>query len=338
MNNQHNLLDVIVAQKAQAVDGPKPKSYICVETMKHFVETGHLLDVPKELIPHGVVEKETTVMFSDTGVGKTILSMQWSIKMAEMGKRVIYVNFELSQQQVAQRYPSKKIPDSLFIANIDYSEMKDVNDQSAILVEIEQLALKYGAEVIVIDNLTNLCINSKDGAEAGNLMLQLIRLRMTHGWTMLILAHVPKRKASDPLSLNDLAGSKMISNMADNVIGFNKSKRGKSIRYMIQLKYRSFPIELDSNNVQELNLEMSDGYLHFEYGGNSEERSHLPRSRDEKAELERDIVKELKEPNGLSYRDIADKLDTSLSNVQRVAQKHNLNRGGNKKKGDEAKN
>lgn len=338
MNNQLNQLDVTVVQEAQAVIEQKTKSFIKVQGFGNFVKIGLQMDAPKELVRHVLVEKETTVFFGDTGAGKTIQSTQWAIMMAEEGKRVIYVNFELSQQQVAQRYPSKKIPDSLFIANIDYSEMKDVNDQSAILVEIEQMALKYGAEVIVIDNLTNLCINSKDGAEAGNLMLQLIRLRMTHGWTMLILAHVPKRKASDPLSLNDLAGSKMISNMADNVIGFNKSKQGKSIRYMIQLKYRSFPIELDSNNVQELNLEMSDGYLHFEYGGNSEERSHLPRSRDEKAELERDIVKELKEPNGLSYRDIADKLDTSLSNVQRVAQKHNLNRGGNKKKGDEAKN
>lgn len=94
------------------------------------------------------------------------------------------------------------------------------------------------------------------------------------------------------------------------------------------------PIELDYKNVQELTLKMSDGYLHFEYGGYDEERVHLPRSRDEKAELECDIIKELKEPNGLSYRDIADKLGTSLGTVQRTAKDHGLSRGGNKSKGE----
>lgn len=148
---------------------------------------------------------------------------------------------------------------------------------------------------------------------------------------MLILAHVPKRKPSDPLSLNDLAGSKILSNLADNVVGLNKSKLGSDKRYIIQLKYRSFPIELDYTNVQELTLKMSDGYLHFEYGDFEEERIHLPRSRDEKAELERDIIKELKQPNGLSYREIADKLGTSLGTVQRTAKDHGLSRNAKSK-------
>lgn len=38
------------------------------------------------------------------------------------------------------------------------------------------------------------------------------------------------------------------------------------MRYLIQLKYRSLPIELDFKNVQELTLTSSDGWLHFEYG------------------------------------------------------------------------
>ena len=48
----------------------------------------------------------------------------------------------------------------------------------------------------------------------------------------------------------------------------------------------------------------------------------------ERAELERDIIRELKQPNGSSYRDIADKLGTSSSMVQRVAKSNGLNRKG----------
>ena len=333
MSNQLEQLDAIVAQASLSAEMPKPTSFIRVEPFGNFVKVGLMMEEPKELIPHVVVEHETTILFGDTGLGKSTFSMQMAIEMAAAGKKVLYVNFELSQQQFSKKYPEKAIPETLYIANIDYTLMHDVTDQSSILAEIEKLALEYETSVIIIDNFTNLCINAKEGSEAGQVMLSLISLRMTHDWTMLILAHVPKRKAGDPLSLNDLAGSKILSNLADNVVGLNKSKQGKDKRYLIQLKYRSMPIELDYKNVQELTLMMSEGYLHFEYGGYDEERAHLPRSRDEKAELEADIVKELKQLNGLSYRDIADKLGTSLGTVQRVAKGHGLSRGGDKNKG-----
>ena len=155
---------------------------------------------------------------------------------------------------------------------------------------------------------------------------------------MLILAHVPKRKPCDPLSLNDLAGSKILSNLADNVIGLNKSKKDKSARYIPQLKYRSFPIELDYKNVQELRLTINDDWLHFEYGDYDEERTHLPRSRDEKAELEQDVIKELKKPNGMPYRDIAELVGTSLATIARIAKSNGLSKSVKKSKCNNTKN
>lgn len=336
-------LDEVVAQAAlQQTDSQKQAqalapggaqqqgrdSFFNVSTLNEDLKKGRKMKPPKELIPHILVAHETTILFSGPGVGKTALATQIAFELAEQGMRVLVVNFELSQQQLALRYPNKEFPNTLYHASIDYTKMHDVTDQNLILPEIERLAVERNIELIIIDNFTNLCINSKEAAEAGNIMVKLLAMRMTHNWTMLILAHVPKRKQGDPLTIDDLAGSKLLSNLADNVIGFNKSKKDKNMRYLIQLKYRSLPIELDFKNVQELTLTSSDGWLHFEYGGYDEERAHLPRSRDEKAELERDIVKELKQPNGSSYREIADKLGTSLSMVQRVAKSNNLNRKG----------
>lgn len=336
-------LDEVVAQAAlQQTDSKKQAqalapggaqqqgrdSFFNVSTLNEDLKKGRKMKPPKELIPHILVEHETTILFSGPGVGKTALATQIAFELAGQGMRALIVNFELSQQQLALRYPNKEFPNTLYHASIDYTKMHDVTDQNLILPEIERLAVERNIELIIIDNFTNLCINSKEAAEAGNIMVKLLAMRMTHNWTMLILAHVPKRKQGDPLTIDDLAGSKLLSNLADNVIGFNKSKKDKNMRYLIQLKYRSLPIELDFKNVQELTLTSSDGWLHFEYGGYDEERAHLPRSRDEKAELERDIVKELKQPNGSSYREIADKLGTSLSMVQRVAKSNNLNRKG----------
>ncbi len=321
----HAVQDSTIPVTALPHSEEKP-SFIRVNLLNDCLNHGRQMEAPRELVKCLVVERETTFLFGDTGLGKTILAIQIACIIAELGKKVLYINFELSEQQLAMRYPNKLFPDSLFIANIDYSRMHDVTEQSRILDEIQHLAHEYGIEVVIIDNFSNLCINSKEGSEAGNIMLQLLSLRMTHNWTMLILAHVPKRKPGDPLTLNDLAGSKILSNLADNVIGLNKSKKDKDMRYLIQLKYRSFPIELDNKNVQELKMTTSDNWLHFEFGDYDEERAHLPRSRDEKAELERDIVKELKEANGLSYRDIADKLGTSLGTVQRTAKNNGLGR------------
>lgn len=311
--------------EAAALREPAP-GFISVARFSDFVAEGRLMDTPEELVPHVLVEHETTILFGDTGLGKSTLAMQMACEVAGRGRRVLYVNFELSQQQWARRFPGKDFPASLLIASVDYTRMHDVTDQSLILDEIQRLALENGVSVVVVDNLTNLCVNSKEGGEAGNVMLRLISLRMTHDWTMLILAHVPKRKPGDPLSLNDLAGSKILSNLADNVVGLNRSKKGRDLRYLIQLKYRSFAIELDSKSVQELRMVTTDSWLHFELGGCDEERAHLPRSRDERAELERDIVRELREPNGLSYREIADKLGTSLGMVQRTAKSNGLGR------------
>lgn len=326
-NSKLAQLDKTVAQATQPM---MPKSFINVQPLDKYVSDGLLMDEAKELVKYVLVEKETTILFGDTGLGKTTLAMQYGIDIAESGTHVLYVNFELSQQQLAKKFPNKELPGNFDIATIDYTLMHDVTDQGLILAEIEATALRQEAKVIIIDNLTNLCINSKEGSEAGTIMLKLLSLRMVHDWTMLILAHVPKRKASDPLTINDLAGSKILSNLADNVVGLNKSKLGQHDRYLIQLKYRSLPIELNEKNVLHLKLGMTDGYLHFEQMDLGEERNHLPRSRDENAELEMEIAKELRSPSGLSYRDIAEKLGTSLGKVQRVAGSMGLKRKSKK--------
>lgn len=318
-NNALTQLDAAVSNAAASEMQQTGMSFIDVQNFNTYVEEGKLMEPPTELSRYVLVKGETTFLFGDAGIGKSTYALQIALALAEQGETVLYVNFELSQQQLAKKFTGKDISDKFFIANINYSLMSDVTDQSLILGEIERRALELNATVLIIDNFTNLCINSKEGKDAGNIMLKLMSLRMTHQWTMLILAHVPKRKPCDPLTLNDLAGSKILSNLADNVVGINRSKMAKNKRYLIQLKYRSLPIELDFKNVMEMTMTEEGGYLHFEYGGFAEERMHLPRTRDEKEELEKEIADELRKPQRKSYREIAEMLGTSPTKVARVA-------------------
>ena len=107
MNNLVEQLDAVVAEATQAAE-QKPMSFIRVERFDNYVKDGLKMEEPQELIPHVVVEHETTILFGDTGLGKSTLSMQMAIEMAATGQKVIYVNFELSQQQFSKKYPEKQ--------------------------------------------------------------------------------------------------------------------------------------------------------------------------------------------------------------------------------------
>lgn len=118
---------------AQQQDKP---SFVKVSPFNDYRLEGLKMDPPKELCPHILVEHETTILFSGPGVGKTALATQIAFELAEQGMRVLVVNFELSQQQLALRYPNKEFPKTLYHAGIDYTKMHDVTDQNLILSEI----------------------------------------------------------------------------------------------------------------------------------------------------------------------------------------------------------
>ena len=90
-----------------AVQQQDKPSFFNVSPFNDYRMEGLRMDPPKELCPHILVEQETTILFSGPGVGKTVLAMQIAFDLAEQGMRVLVVNFELSQQQLALRYPNK---------------------------------------------------------------------------------------------------------------------------------------------------------------------------------------------------------------------------------------
>ena len=114
---------------AQQRDKP---SFVNVSPFNECLEEGRKMDPPKELCPHILVEHETTILFSGPGVGKTALATQIAFELAGQGMRALIVNFELSKQQLALRYPNKEFPSTLYHAGIDYTKMHDVTDQSMI--------------------------------------------------------------------------------------------------------------------------------------------------------------------------------------------------------------
>ena len=103
------------------------------------------------LYPNIVLEGDLCIIFGQSGIGKTIFAMQVAREIAAKGKRVLYLDFEMSERQLALRYNTPNFPPTFFRA-----ELRTDNAVDNVLTEIERAAVENHAEVLFIDNITAL--------------------------------------------------------------------------------------------------------------------------------------------------------------------------------------
>ena len=246
--------------------------------------------------------------------------MQIAAQLAKT-RKVLYFDFELSDKQFQLRYSDEqgnlnKFPDNLYRVEINRESLDVSNFEEAIIGNIEQAALMTGAKVLIIDNLTYLCIASEKGDAAGALMFRLMALKKKHGLSMLILAHTPKRCLSNPITQNDLAGSKKLYNFFDSVFAIGKSAKDNNLRYIKQLKVRYGNYTYDSDNVIVSAIEKVGAFLQFSNIGYATEKEHLKEFTDKDRAEAINEVKRLSS-EGKSQREIARALNLSLGCVNK---------------------
>lgn len=264
---------------------------------KTLEESRELAD-PEPLWKKFWYEGEICCLFGDTGTGKSILAVQVAKKIAE-SRKILYFDFELSKKQCGMRYTDTdgeicKFPDNLFRVEIDLDRM-ELNDYETSLIDgIENDAMVKGIDTIVIDNITWLCSNMEDGDLAGKLMMQLIRMKKRHNWSILVLAHTPKRDAQKPITQNDLAGSKRVLNFLDSAFSIGFSEWGVDIRYIKQIKSRFGRVMYGADNVISAEVKKDGAFLYFDEIGNAKEADHLNKKRASTPKQDEDVNTEPK--------------------------------------------
>lgn len=266
-------------------------------------------------------EGEVCCLFSDSNLGKSIYAVQIATSIAKKQK-VLYFDFELSDKQFQLRYSDEannlnQFPDNLYRVEINRDSLDAVNFEEAVIGNIEQTAIKLGAKVLIIDNLTYLCVASEKGDAAGTLMLRLMALKRKYGLSMLILAHTPKRCLSNPITQNDLAGSKKLYNFFDSVFAIGKSAKNSSVRYIKQLKVRYGNYTYDADNVIVCVIEKVGTFLQFVDIGYAVEKEHLKEPSEKDSTQEKETIKRMV-GEGKTYRVIASELGVTLGKVQRA--------------------
>ena len=279
---------------------------------------------PKPLWQSLWYEGEVCCLFADSNLGKSIYAVQIGESIAKT-QRVLYFDFELSDKQFQLRYTDKhgnlyKFPKNFYRAEIDKESLDVNNFEDNIIKNIEETALQTGTKVLIIDNLTWLCVNSEKGDEAGQFMRRLMALKRKHDLSMLVVAHPPKRNLSNPITPNDLAGSKKLYNFFDSCFAIGQSARDSELRYIKQMKVRHGEFVYNAENVIVCQIEQNGSFLQLTTMGYATEREHLKQQSEGEVSQDIENVKELGQ-QGLSVREIAKRLNMSKSKVQRLLKK-----------------
>lgn len=280
-----------------------------------WIKRGSKRNPPAELYGSLWREGELALFFGDKGSGKSILAVQLAESIARgrpalsvlpepagralgskirspqsalRNRKVLYLDFEHTERQFAERYsapspiPGKlpmrhRFPKNFIRAAIDWHSVEPGKDlacaiQSAIFSKIEE----SGAKVIITDDIL---LGGANAMRPNGFVRTMQTLKMwaaTQDLSILVIAHAKPRRSgpavSSPVSrlvsLQDLAHSRQIADLADSVFAIARSTFGPEYRYVKHLAAPSADT-----------LAHTDAVLSYQLGrttGAQASRLHLP--------------------------------------------------------------
>ena len=312
----------------------RPNMFI-MKTANQWIEEAKQRPVPRMLFSEFWYQGELCILFADTNTGKSILAVQIAdsisrgvavpgYRLEAAAQPVIYLDFELYDKQFEARYSINYAQHYQFaegMHRLEINEDMELPDSTTLedylVWSLERAVEQSKAKVVVVDNITYLRNETERAKDALPLMKELKALKKRYNLSMLVLAHTPKRDMSKPLTRNDLSGSKMLINFCDTSFCIGESVHDKATRYLKQIKARNTEVVYDTNNISLCRIEKPHNFLQFTHIGNATEKEHLAERADkDKAEVIAEC-KRLKEEEGLSYQQIADKMNISKSSAER---------------------
>lgn len=281
-------------------------------------------------------EHELCILFADTNLGKSILAVQIGFGLAKQSMmepfgcqvneslKVLYIDFELSSAQFRARYTHREWGLHHFGENFIRAEFNPAGSNPLLYEQydvyvresIESAIKSTRAGVLIIDNIT--CIGSQTGNATGALPLMnnLKALKAKYNLSVLVLAHTPKRNIYQPITVNDLQGSKMLINFADSAFALGQSQTQPGLRYLKQIKQRNTADDYGAANVCLFEIKQNVSFLNLEFLGYDTEHNHLQRPGTAVSEEIKERIVELNR-QGLNNRQIADHLKVSVTTVKR---------------------
>ena len=317
-------------------------SMLLVRTADQCMKDASIKPIPRMLFSEFWHEGELCILFADTNTGKSILAVQMADRIARGQsdsiyrveadpQQVLYLDFELSDKQFEQRYSDDyrdhyQFHPHLYRVEVDTDYEPLGTFEEELEASIESVIASTGTRVLIVDNVTYLKTQSTEAAkDALPLMKMLSRLKKKYNLSILVLAHTPKRDHHQPITVNDLAGSKHFSNFADSVFTIGQSHRDPSLRYLKQIKARATEKMYDSNYVMVCRIEKERNFLGFVHVGFDKEYAHLRQPDGIETDQEEAQVIELYNADPtLSLREIARQVGMNHKRVKRILSRNGM--------------
>ncbi len=304
-----------------SVGVPTSVGMLSIKSANRTLTEASMTANPKQLYGEFWFEHEIGCLFADSNVGKSILAIQIAEDIAKTGEIVLYFDFELSEKQFQLRFTDEQgnlhhFPSTLYRVQPDMNLIASIDEpfEDALMRNIENVAVETKARILIIDNISILCMQMEKGEDSAALVQRLRTLKNKYGFSILIIAHTPKRNMSMPITQNDLAGSKKLFNFIDSCFAIGLSAQGGNMRYVKQVKVRNCEMRYGGDNVMVCHIEKVGTMVQFINMGTAPEHDHLRMvNREEQVQEAR-----LLSASGLSLRDIASRMGVSKSTVDRM--------------------
>src|SRR5690606_25897743 len=159
--------------------GHSPKEdFLIIKSANEWIEEAKKKPIPKMIFGPFWYQEELSILFADTNQGKSLLAVQiidsvtkgsstLGLEMELSRSKVIYFDLELTSKQFEMRYAQYDREKDLLFDHYEFSELflraeinpygydEAIEEFEAFLVkEIENQALRSGAKILVIDNLS----------------------------------------------------------------------------------------------------------------------------------------------------------------------------------------
>ena len=232
-------LDDILKSPSRIITESKPP-VLSITPMNQYIDKVHQQSIPNQLFGPLWYEGEICYLFSNTGLGKSILALQIADSITK-GNSILnfnqyiaqspiaYLDIELHGKLVEHRYSSKyanhyRFSDDFYRLDIDPSAIdENINLEDQVLQDIVRISNDKGIRIFIIDNITALISDFEKSKNAVQLMKKLFLLKKEKGCSFLVLAHTPKKDPTKEITADHLAGSKALMNLCDSSFAIGDS-------------------------------------------------------------------------------------------------------------------
>ena len=295
---------------------------LMIRDANYWIDEARSRAIPQMLFGKLWHEGEVCILFADSNLGKSILAVQIADAISK-GKGSYPFDVEPQAQPVLYCDHHYKFNPNFLRAQLNpnpelLSNPNDFDDN--LIADLECSVVEHNAKVLIIDNLTYLRNETEQAKDASPLMKQLKNLKNKYDLSILVLAHTPKRDLTQPITRNDLQGSKMLMNFCDSAFTIGESNADSSMRYLKQIKQRNTEQVYGDSNICICRINKPHNFLHYEFVQFGEEWQQLLKKKHSglNDELLAKIIA-LKEQN-FNFREIGRELGITHQKVSRMLQ------------------